>query len=591
MSTLNDAPQTANKDDVCIAKLRNRELFAVSPSQFKQIPGSPIAYWISDRLRATFSLPTRLKDVARPNQALVTGKTERYVRRWHEVAASNIDFRAQSREAAKQLGRKWFPYNKGGEFRNWYGNNEHVVNWENDGHELRTTLDPLGKRIWAHNFVLDCIFKKAIIWSKITSGTPCYRLSDDCFLYDDASGVCPVDDGYEKFLQGFLASKVSLLMTKLINPTLNVQPGNLEVLPLTAKVPQVEAVVNQIMLLARADWDDFETSWNFCGQPVLRAGTKGATLEKSWEVWCAQCAASVDRMQALETENNRLFIQVYDLVGEIMPTVDRREITLAKNPAFRFKKKRKQVDFDADAGFAEEDNSDDSASNEEEQRILFRAQTTREFLSYAVGCMMGRYSLDAPGLILANAGATLEQYVAKVGKAVEDLTFSPDKDGILPVLDTDRFEDDIVARTRTFLQATFGRDTLAGNLEFIERALGRDLRKYFLSAFYKDHRQTYKNRPLYWLFVSGKQRAFQCLVYLHRYNEGTLSRMRTEYVIPLQGQIAARIEQLEGETGNVTSTSQRKKLQKEQDVLKAQQVELAPSLPTWVRQPPDRSLV
>jgi type II restriction/modification system DNA methylase subunit YeeA len=240
-------------------------------------------------------------------------------------------------------------------------------------------------------------------------------------------------------------------------------------------------------------------------------------------------------MQELETESNRLFIAAYGLDGELQPEVPEAQITLARAEAHR-----------------------DVAA----------------FLSYAVGCMMGRYSPDHPGLILANAGDTLREFLAKVGRPRDQLTFAPDEDGIIPVLDGDWFEDDIVARTRDFLLATFGEATLNENTRFIEESLGKDLRKYFLTDFYKDHLQTYKKRPIYWLISSGKQRAFQCLVYLHRYHEGTLARMRTEYAIPLQGRIAARIEQLEGDIAKATSTSHRKKLQKEQDDLKKQQAEL-----------------
>ncbi|MCX7392512.1 MAG: hypothetical protein NTW75_00120, partial [Planctomycetales bacterium] len=333
---------------------------------------------------------------------------------------------------------------------------------------------------------------------------------------------------------GLLNSRLTPLFLGSLSETLNFEQGNIARIPYKP-VPLAVEDVRKCVEIARADWDNFETSWDFRDQPLLRPGLKGATLEASWRNWEEQSTAAIRRMQELETENNRLFIAAYGLDGELQPEVPEAQITLARAEARR-----------------------DMAA----------------FLSYAVGCMMGRYSPDHPGLILANAGDSLRDFLGKVGKPLAELTFAPDEDGIIPVLDGEWFEDDIVARTRDFLRATFGEATLRENLRFIEDSLGKDLRKYFLTDFYKDHLQTYKKRPIYWMFSSGKQRAFQCLVYLHRYTEGTLARMRTEYAIPLQGRIASRIEQLDGDKLKATSTSHRNKLQKEQDDLKKKQAEL-----------------
>jgi hypothetical protein len=357
------------------------------------------------------------------------------------------------------------------------------------------------------------------------------------FLFDDTGRCGFTKEPAETYkVLALFCSKLSDVFLKALCPTLSFTSGEI------AKIPFIEPdcgdIVDRTKLcisIARADWDNFETSWDFRDQPLLRPGLKGATLEASWRNWEAQSTAAIRRMQELETENNRLFIAAYGLDGELQPEVPEEQITLARAGARR-----------------------DMAA----------------FLSYAVGCMMGRYSPDHPGLILANAGDTLREFLEKVGKPLTELTFTPDEDGIIPVLDKEWFDDDIVARTRDFLRATFGDESLNANIQFIEQSLGRDLRKYFLTDFYKDHLQTYKKRPIYWLFSSGKQRAFQCLVYLHRYNEGTLARMRTEYVMPLQGRIAARIEQLEGDKIKATSTSHGNKLQKEQDDLKKQQAEL-----------------
>jgi hypothetical protein len=297
---------------------------------------------------------------------------------------------------------------------------------------------------------------------------------------------------------------------------------------------------------ARADWDNFETSWDFRDLPLLRPELKAATLEASWSHWEAHCTAAIRRMQELETENNRLFIEAYGLTGELTPEVPEDQITLAR----------------AD-----------------------RRKDVVAFLSYAVGCMMGRYSLDHPGLILANAGDTLEDYWKKVGQAsclpssaqaggtpAPLSFFTPDEDGIIPVLDGEWFEDDIVSRTRDFLRATFGEATLAENLRFIEEALGKDLRKYFLTDFYKDHLSNeraygYKKRPIYWLFTSGKK-GFSALVYLHRYTKDTVNRLLNGYLREYLHKLRARIEHLEHVSATSTNTREKTAARKECDALK-----------------------
>jgi hypothetical protein len=273
----------------------------------------------------------------------------------------------------------------------------------------------------------------------------------------------------------------------------------LAVLP-SAAADSVEHLVKAAVHLARADWDNFETSWDFRDLPLLRPGLKGATLEASWRNWEAQSTAAIRRMQELETGNNRLFIAAYGLDGELQPEVPEEQITLARA-----------------------DQTKDAAA----------------LLSYAAGCMMGRYSLDQPGLILADAGATVQDLLAKVPNP----TFAPDADGILPVLDGEWFEDDIVARTREFLAVTFPESSVSENLRFIEESLGKDIRKYFCSEFYKDHLQTYKKRPIYWMVQSPKK-GFACLIYLHRYTKDTLNQVLNNYFRPYLQKLEARLAQL-----------------------------------------------
>jgi hypothetical protein len=524
------------------------DLFHCSSDDFKGMPGVPIAYWASEALRSAYTGKPALHSVATPRAGMITGNNAIFVRLPHEVSFDKIELNCASREDARRSGKRWFPYQKGGSFRKHYGNYEHVVDWEDDGKRLRTTTNAAG-HVPAHAFNEEYIFGPNVNWSAVSSSDFSCRITLGGCLFDaGGSAAFPARATDVYLLAGFLNSRVACELIRAVNPTVNFQAweiGNLPLASLPAEQEQrVIGIGEQARSLARADWDNFETSWDFRDQPLLRPGLKGATLEASWRNWEAQSTAAIRRMQELETENNRLFINAYGLAGELQPEVPEDQITLARAD------QRKDI---------------------------------AAFLSYAVGCMMGRYSPDYPGLILANAGDTLREFPKKVGKHIAELTFAPDEDGIIPVLNQDwGIADDATARTVEFIKVLWPKEYLEENLFFISQSLGatpkepsRDvIRNYFSTSFYKDHLQKYKKRPIYWLFSSGKLRAFQCLVYLHRYNEGTLSRMRTEYVIPIQSRIVGRIEQLEGDKLKATSTSHRKKLQKEQDDLKKQQEEL-----------------
>jgi hypothetical protein len=503
--------------------------------EFLAIPGHPIAYWLSASLRRLFSIGEPLTSFACAVVGLQTSDNKRFLRAWFEPSFSRVALRCKSREEAKQSNARWFPYNKGGAFRKWFGNCEFVVDWEQDG----KTIYSLRPRSVVRS--PDRYFQPSLSWSKVTISSVSFRFFDPGFVFDVAGcSVFAENRITPAVLGGFLNSKVAGTILSVLSPTMNYEVGHVSKIPVVEKFmrvvwDQVEPCVMEMLAIGRSDWDNFETSWDFRGSPLLRAGTKGSTLAESWEVWSNQCATAIRRMQQLETENNRLFIDAYELRDELKPEVPVEEITLARADVRR-----------------------DMAA----------------FISYAVGCMMGRYSLDKPGLILAGSGHSLEHYLSNVGKPLNNLAFVPDEDGIIPVVYGEWFKGDIVAGVHGFLRATFGEATLEADRRFIEESLGKDLRTYFVSDFYKDHLQTYKKRPIYWLFSSGKERAFQALLYLHRYHEGTLSRMRTEYVIPLQGKIASRIDQLTGDSQKATSTSHRKKLEKELDTLLRQRTEI-----------------
>lgn len=446
----------------------------------------------------------------------------------------------------------------GGDYRRWYGNRDYIVNWQNDGEVIRTTRHPTEDRVWATNFNLEYILRENINWSGVTAAFTAFRFSPGGELFASTGLACfpPKNLAY---VLGFMNSCVAILPLSFLTPTLSANPGDIARLPMipptSLNIEPVETVVAKMIKATRLDWDAYERSWDFKAPPFLTESDEATpTLQSSYAAWVTQNKNTISEMKSLEEENNHLFIDAYGLQDELTPEVPIEQITLTVNPAYRY----------------------GGNLTEEEKWTRFREDTMQELVSYAIGCMMGRYSLDKPGLIYAHSG--------NEGFDPSNYTkFPADDDGIVPVTDLDWFDDDAANRVREFLLAAWGPDSLNENLEFLADNLGQKasetpeetIRRYLSTKFYKDHLQTYKKRPIYWLFSSGKQKAFECLVYLHRYNESTLSRMRNEYVIPLQGKYAARAEYLANEIPQASSASAQKKLQKELDALKKKQTELA----------------
>ena len=535
----------------------NERLKTVTTDEFKKIPSSPVAYWVSERLIDAFVKFPPLSNFVDTRIGLITGDNERYVRNWSEVDLLSIGMALGSREESIKSEKQWFPQSKGGAYRKWYGNNVTVLDWSNDGHELQTRLHSSGNRILAHNFNLDCIFKEAITWTKISSGRFGSRFQPSGYLFNDASSNAFPTNIDSHFCLGLLCSIMTQTILSVLNPTLNYLPGtigNIPVLIDDALTASVKRVCDAALQLARHDWNTYERSWHFQSLPILTASSDAIpTLESSYTTWITQNRDTIAEMKRLEEENNRLFIDAYGLQGELTPDVPIEQITLTVNPAYRYGGKL----------------------TEEEQWAYFRRDTMAELVSYAIGCMMGRYNLDASGLIYAHSGGAgfdPRRYI----------TFPADPDGIVPLTDSDWFEDDAAHRLIEFISVAWDATHLEDNLAFLASNLSprnnessrETLRRYLYDRFFKDHLQTYKKRPIYWLFSSGKQKAFQCLVYLHRYNEGTLARMRTEYVIPLQGMMASRVRQLDEDIAAAASTAHRKRLEKERAALVKQKPEL-----------------
>lgn len=530
--------------------------FTATAEDFKKIPGSPVAYWVSDNVRNIFAENPPLGNVAEARQGLATADNNRFLRFWPEVNIASIGFSMSSCSDALRSAKKWFPYNKGGEFRKWYGNQEYVVNWEKDGQEIRNFFDENGRlRSRPQNTVF--YFRESVSWSDVTSAVNAFRFYPKGFIHDiKGQSLFGFNSQEKKHILSFLNLKFIYRLTKILNPSLSFQVGNLNQLPHLDFCQDS----SECIMLEKSDWDAYETSWDFQSLPLLRPEYRFHSLPAAYTGVRAAWQAMTEEMQRLEEENNRVFIEAYGLQDELTPDVPLKEITLTCNPFYRYGVDAEQAD----------------AATRTALEDRLRADSVKELLSYAIGCMMGRYSLDAAGLVYAAAGnADFD-----AGKYT---TFPADEDGIVPLGDMPWFDDDAAHRFREFCLAVWGEESLEENLRFVADQLDpkrgetpeATIRRWLSGKFFKDwHCKVYKKRPIYWLFSSGKHKAFECLVYLHRFNSNTLPRMRAAYVTPLQGKIAARLELLEREEAGAGSTSSRNALKKQRELLLKKQDEL-----------------
>lgn len=530
--------------------------FTATAEDFKKIPGSPVAYWVSDNVRNIFAENPPLGNVANAAVGLQTGDNNLFLRLWFEVNVSRIGFGMSSCDEAFRSAKKWFPYNKGGEFRKWYGNQEYVVNWEKDGQEIRNFFDENGRlRSRPQNTVF--YFRESVSWSDVTSAVNAFRFYPKGFIHDiKGQSLFGFNSQEKKHILSFLNLKFIYRLTKILNPSLSFQVGNLNQLPHLDFCQDS----SECIMLEKSDWDAYETSWDFQSLPLLRPEYRFHSLPAAYTGVRAAWQAMTEEMQRLEEENNRVFIEAYGLQDELTPDVPLKEITLTCNPFYRYGVDAEQAD----------------AATRTALEDRLRADSVKELLSYAIGCMMGRYSLDAAGLVYAAAGnADFD-----AGKYT---TFPADEDGIVPLGDMPWFDDDAAHRFREFCLAVWGEESLEENLRFVADQLDpkrgetpeATIRRWLSGKFFKDwHCKVYKKRPIYWLFSSGKHKAFECLVYLHRFSSNTLPRMRAAYVTPLQGKIAARLELLEREEAGAGSTSSRNALKKQRELLLKKQDEL-----------------
>lgn len=478
------------------AFLSHQNLYVSCADNFSKIPGIPVSYWVSENFIKSFQYTT-IEDFGFAGIGMRTGDNERFLRFWHEVDKNNIIIGCKSAEEQIASNKKWVPYNKGGEFRRWYGNNDYVVNWYNNGEEIkentRKVYPQLGENLGWKISNEQYYFKRGITWSGVTSSKCSYRAYPTGFIFDSgANGLFVYDERNYCYVLGCLNNSISLYILSVINPTINTGAGTVRKIPLLFNEyykNEIDSLVQQNIDLSKSDWDSFETSWDFTTHPLIKPVP---LISESFAQWSDECEKRFTQLKSNEEELNRIFIDIYGLQDELTPEVEDKDVTVR------------------------------------------RADLTRDIkslVSYAVGCMFGRYSLDVEGLAYAGGEWDGSKYK----------TFIPDPDNCIPVTDEEYFRDDIVVRFVDFIRTVYGADTLEENLTFIADALGtrgntsrERIRNYFLNDFIKDHIKMYQKRPIYWMFDSGKQNGFRALVYMHRWNADTTGNVRVEYLHKLQ---------------------------------------------------------
>lgn len=509
--------------------------FEINPLVFNNVPSAPWIYEASETLIEAFAGNT-LKDLATPKVGLQTGDNNRFTRLWFEVPMSEIMFGAESRDEAANSGYKWFPYNKGGDYRKWYGNDDYVVNWENDGSEIRNFTNDKGK-LKSRPQNLDYYFKKAVSWSKISAGSISFRLKDNGFIFDVAGTSFFTNEELMYYMAGFCNSSVALKIAKMISPTMNYEVGHIASFPIIidrSYIPRITDLVKEAVAISKSDWDSFENSWDFKRHPLIPAGKKPALLQECFDEWNRETHQRFYRLKEIECEISGIFEIVYSLEGDSAAL-------------------------------------DDSAIS---IRLADKQRDIKGLISYAVGCMFGRYSLNKEGVVFSGGEWNLDKYV----------DFPVDKDNIIPICSEEYFNDDITNVFIRFIETVYGKEYLEENLRFIADALEGNgsarevIRDYFLKDFYADHCANCSvgisgKRPIYWMFDSGKKNGFKCLIYMHRYQPDTIARIRTDYVHEQQARYRTAIADLETRITNA-STSERVKLNKQLKTLNDQATEI-----------------
>lgn len=522
--------------------------FTAQQEQYKKIPGMPIAYWVSSSTTETFIKGTQLSLLASPKRGMCTCANDLFYRYWFEIPFHDMCLGSFADKADG-----WVPLNKGGEFRRWYGNLLEVVDWKNGAFRLRNYPTAQIKNE-------EYYFLPAITWSSVTSGSFSARYTPKGFIFDQASnGLFPNED--ELCFVALFNTKVMTRLLSALNPTMNFNVGDIDKLPVILfdiRKKSINRLTQECLSIATSDWDSFETSWDFKRHLMLQhaaftpqqirqeeANDSPVTnpLEQAYRAWQAECETRFTQLKANEEELNRIFIDLYGLQDELTPDVAEKDVTVYR--------------------ILDEPTAEQRAM----RYVLSRRDAMVTFVSYAVGCMFGRYSLDAEGLVYAGGAWDVGQYA----------TFPADRDNVLPITDEEYFEDDIVTRFCDFVKTVYGSQTLEGNLDCIAAALGNRgdtareaIRAYFVNDFYKDHLKTYQKRPIYWLFDSGKKNGFKALMYMHRYDEGAVARARVDYLLKLRAMYESAVAMCESVLTSEAPAADKARAAKRRDKLTAQ---------------------
>lgn len=511
---------------------RNKVLKAISnpvdykyisnSKKYSNIPTSPIAYWANLNVINSFK-NKKLIEYAYPKAGISTGNNDKFLRKWFEVEFNNINFNCNSMEETKNVKEKWFPYNKGGKFRKWFGNNELIINWKNNGYEIRNF-----KRSTIRNPKFH--FKKSLTWSTLSSSDISFRYNEQGFLFDSKGANCIIkNEIYFNYLFALLNSKVTMEVLSFLSPTLDFGIGSISNIPIildNSNLNKINKIVSENIIIQKNNWDNYEISWNYTIHPLLIFGER--IIEKSIVKFNKLQKVDFNKLKSNEEYLNKYFIKLYKLTNELDYNISKDSISM---------------------------------------NLLSKNDLITSFISFAVGCMFGRYSLDKKGLQFAGGEFNINNYNK----------FIPDDDNIIPVLDTAYFDDDIVGYFTKFVETCFGKKTLEENLDFIAGALSKSkktsreiIRQYLLKNFFNDHKRTYKKCPIYWQFSSGKHNGFNCLVYMHRYEPSLVARIRTDYLHKTQKAIEQRIVNNDNIINNSTSkqevanaTKEKAKLQKQ----------------------------
>ena len=537
------------------AFLSKKHLFVTKQERFSIIPGCILCYWVSDAIIDGFSKGVPLKELGQTTKGVVTGLNDKYLKFWWEINLNKINFHAINISDAFRSKARWFPCTKGGSYRKWYGNKEYVMDWENHGNRILNNA--VQEKRHSQDYKDNLKFKPAITWSGISSSATSFRY--ECNHLIESGGMCIIPYLQEMlaFYLGFINSNVASAYLSFMSPTLNIKPGEINKFPIIkpsqAGVDHITWLVNCCIEKEKSDWDSFETSWDFQVHPLLAAPAlvtaNQPTLAERYEQFKAVCEDRFDILQENEEELNRIFIDIYGLKDELTPDVAPKDVTVH------------QI-FDS-----KDDVPDDLQGS---NYVLTKEDVMKSLLSYAVGCLFGRYSLDTPGLAYAGGEWDAGKYQ----------TFIPDDDNVVPITDEEYFDDDLPSFICAWLKKAFGRENFEANLEFLTDALGtrgatpkEKLRNYFLKNFYKDHCKTYQKRPIYWLFDSGKENGFKAFVYIHRWTKDTEGRVLL-YLHKVQSKYETELRAIDMNLENLSDKRRAARLEKRKDHLQKQLAEI-----------------